>query len=66
MASNCNYRTREALNNLGLGGLLTSVEIENLNSDLLHGRKLSHRINLQGSRGRPSYQKMISSNMRMK
>ncbi|KAJ8367792.1 hypothetical protein SKAU_G00078200 [Synaphobranchus kaupii] len=38
--------------------------IQNLSSDLLHGRKLSHRIHLQGSRGRPSYQKIISSNMR--
>ncbi|KAJ8336561.1 hypothetical protein SKAU_G00377810 [Synaphobranchus kaupii] len=38
--------------------------IQNLNSDLQHGRKLSHRIHLQGSRGRPSYQKIISSNVR--
>ncbi|KAJ8352161.1 hypothetical protein SKAU_G00236370 [Synaphobranchus kaupii] len=39
-------------------------DAKNLNSDLLHGRKLSHRIHLQGSRGRPSYQKIISSNVR--
>ncbi|KAJ8342665.1 hypothetical protein SKAU_G00325930 [Synaphobranchus kaupii] len=62
--STASKRTWQALNNLGLGGLLTSVEIENLNSDLLHGRKLSHRIHRQGYRGRPSYQKIISSNVR--